>query len=182
MNRTASPSSATTRIVTLVMWRLGGWMPASVFALHVVLHEVFNAYATVPGLDIPMHVAGGLAIALVARRVFDWMWSPPLGQAPVVIRYLFVVGLTALAAVVWEFAEFLSDHYLGTRVQTGLEDTLLDMAMGLVGGLGYLAWHRLSHPALSSAPGRRRGPARASADSSIGTPSDGFAHDTHPVE
>jgi len=181
MNRTTSPSAPTNSILTLVLWRLGGWMPASIFALHVVLHEVFNAYATVPGLDIPMHVAGGVAIALVAGRVFDWMWSPPLGPAPAVIRYLFAIGLTAFAAVVWEFAEFLSDHYLGTRVQTGLDDTLLDMAMGLTGGIGYLAWHWLRQRA-PSAPSPRRESARVSADQPIGTPSDGFAHETHQVE
>lgn len=132
--------SAGLRAIAGGIWRLGGWAPAAVFALHVILHEVFDAYARIPHLDVPMHVAGGAAIALVAWRSFGWVVT---GVFPPMIRLAFVVGLTSFAAVVWELAEFLSDRYLGTRVQTGLEDTLLDMTMGLVGGFGYVALRRL---------------------------------------
>ena len=36
-------------------------------------------------------------------------------------------------------AEFFSDRLFGTHAQLGLEDTLLDMALGVAGGLAYLA-------------------------------------------
>ena len=55
---------------------------------------------------------------------------------------VFVVSLTATASVVWEFAEFTSDVFFGTRAQLGLDDTLFDMALGIAGGLSYavMSW------------------------------------------
>lgn len=50
-----------------------------------------------------------------------------------------VLGMTGTATVFWEFAEFVSDRFFGTHAQVGLEDTLLDMALGVAGGLAYLA-------------------------------------------
>jgi hypothetical protein len=48
---------------------------------------------------------------------------------------LLVFGWTAVAAVVWEFAEFTSDRLFGTRMQGGdLPDTLKDLLCGLIGG------------------------------------------------
>jgi hypothetical protein len=44
------------------------------------------------------------------------------------------VGLVCLAAVFWEFAEWTADHTLGTHCQLGLDDTLGDIVMGLLGG------------------------------------------------
>ena len=41
---------------------------------------------------------------------------------------------TATSAVLWEFAEYISDHSFGSQTQGGLEDTLLDMLLGILGG------------------------------------------------
>jgi hypothetical protein len=41
--------------------------------------------------------------------------------------------------VVWELAEWVSDRYLGTNAQLWLGDTLLDMLLGLTGGLMFVA-------------------------------------------
>ena len=51
---------------------------------------------------------------------------------------------TVACALFWEFAEFLSDRYFGTNSQVGLEDTLLDMLLGVVGGAVFvgIAWFR----------------------------------------
>jgi hypothetical protein len=46
--------------------------------------------------------------------------------------------------VFWEFAEFTSDALFGTQAQLGLDDTMLDMALGIAGGLSYAVttWRR----------------------------------------
>jgi hypothetical protein len=51
-------------------------------------------------------------------------------------------------------AEYLSDRFFGTHAQVDLEDTLLDMFLGLVGGLSFLVANRLLAPA-SLAPTTR---------------------------
>lgn len=50
-----------------------------------------------------------------------------------------VFALTATAAVAWEFAERISDRCLHSHAQIGLDDTLFDMALGIVGGAVLLA-------------------------------------------
>jgi hypothetical protein len=54
-----------------------------------------------------------------------------------IAEVVFVVSLTATSSVLWEFAEFTSDAVFGTHAQLGLDDTLLDMALGIAGGLWY---------------------------------------------
>lgn len=124
----------------------GAWAPIAVFLAHVFASRGLNAYAWYPPLDIPMHFAGGVAIA---HFFAVGLAALPEGAVAGRFRPLFegvaTFALTCTAAVFWEFAEFLSDRYFGTRAQGGLEDTLLDMALGAAGGLTYAltaSWSR----------------------------------------
>lgn len=120
--------------------REAGWAPTLVFLLHVVLSRVFGAYIRFPPLDIPMHFFGGLAIAFFFGR--SYRAAERLGLLGQPARWLYFVMVPAwatTATVLWEFAEFLSDRYLGTRAQLGLEDTLGDMLLGCLGSLVFLA-------------------------------------------
>jgi len=118
----------------------------------VFISRVLNAYLLFPPLDIPMHFFGGVAIAyffancfraLPAGSILSWL-RPWLAAA-------MVLALTSTATVFWEFAEFFSDRFLGTHAQLGLGDTLLDMALGIAGGLTYLAMAAKLHT-LGDAP------------------------------
>jgi hypothetical protein len=121
--------------------RRAGWAPAAVFAAHVVASKGFDAYRHVPHFDVPMHLLGGVAIAYFFHA------GSRLGSAAGVLapyhrltHGLLVFGLTCATAVFWEFAEFLADRYLGTNMQGGdLNDTLLDLLLGMCGGLALLA-------------------------------------------
>ncbi|HEV8238076.1 MAG TPA: hypothetical protein VGS57_01765 [Thermoanaerobaculia bacterium] len=87
-----------------------------------------------------MHFFGGVAIAYFfascARALPVGAVSPSL--RPWLVALL-VFALTGTATVFWEFAEFLSDRLFATHAQLGLADTLLDMALGVGGGVTYLA-------------------------------------------
>ena len=129
-----------TVIASLVtLFRSAGWAPTLVFGIHVFISRGLNAYVLFPPLDIPMHFFGGVVIALFIWRCFAAISpaaiAPPL--RPVLIALL-VFSFTATATVFWEFAEFLSDRLFRTNAQVGLEDTLLDMALGLAGCLCWL--------------------------------------------
>jgi hypothetical protein len=114
------------------------WAPVLVFGLHVLSSRVFDLYALWPPLDVPMHLAGGLAIGFFFHQITARCTGAGLLAAPAWMIAVAVFALTGTAAVLWEFAEFLSDRYLGTHAQGGLQDTLGDMALGIAGGLGYL--------------------------------------------
>lgn len=115
--------------------RAAGWAPLLVFGLHLVLSRGFAVYAVFPELDIPIHFLGGVAIAsffaaaLSAEeaRVFLGPMSE-LGQQAFALTAVFAAAMT------WEFAEWTTDRLGVSHAQLGLDDTLLDMAFGVVGG------------------------------------------------
>jgi hypothetical protein len=45
-----------------------------------------------------------------------------------------IITLTATAAVIWEFAEFLSDQVLETDLQGSIANTMQDQFLGILGG------------------------------------------------
>jgi hypothetical protein len=124
--------------------RQAAWAPIAVFLAHAAASKGFDVYDRYPDFDVPMHLLGGVAIAywfhVASLRGSDF---GVLGRPHRLTHCLLVFGMTCVAAVFWEFAEFLSDHYLGTGMQGGdLNDTLLDLLLGLVGGCVFLvgAW------------------------------------------
>src|SRR5688500_274134 len=126
------------RLLRELWWR-AGWFPTLVFLLHVFISRVVNGYILYPPLDIPMHFLGGVAIAFFFSRCLAMVPERAISGPPRhLAQALLVFSLTGTATVFWEFAEFFSDRLFGTRAQLGLEDTLLDMALGVAGGLAYL--------------------------------------------
>jgi hypothetical protein len=122
--------------------RRAAWAPVLVFGIHVVGIWSVDIYRRFPDFDIFMHFAGGVAIAhFFGTSVQTAIRSRLLGEPADVLVPPLILGLTSLAAVVWEFAEFLADHLFGTHSQPSLEDTLLDLLMGLLGGAAWIIGH-----------------------------------------
>jgi hypothetical protein len=142
----AEPPTSDSRALRVAkdLLRRALWFPLAVFLAHVILSRVLFAYAYFPRLDRPVHVLGGIAIAFSVWRGIDILVRArvlePLQPA---VRVVLVFALTCAAAVFWEFAEFVSDRTIGTHAQLGLDDTLLDMSLGILGGLAYLGWKAL---------------------------------------
>lgn len=121
------------------------WLPLAVFVGHVVLSSLFFAYEHFPPLDGPVHVLGGFAIAFAAWHGIEVLvGAGVLDPVQVSLRMVLVFALTCTASVFWEFLEYVADHTIGTHAQLGLEDTLVDMLLGIVGGIVYLAWQGLA--------------------------------------
>jgi hypothetical protein len=120
--------------------RRAAWLPLGVFLTHVVAARIFNAYESFPLLDVPMHLVGGIAIAYFIREsLLIFCKARLLGPIDAVVELILVFSLVCTAAVFWEFAEFAADRIINTHSQRGLEDTLADMLMGIIGGALYLA-------------------------------------------
>ncbi len=88
-----------------------------------------------------MHLLGGMAIAFFFSRLLDILGDYTIvDRVDGLLRAIFLIALTATAAVLWEFAEYISDHSLGTQTQGGLADTLLDMLFGILGGFAMVSF------------------------------------------
>ncbi len=121
--------------------RQAGWAPTLVFLVHVYASCVLDAYVRYWALDIVMHVAGGVAIAYFFHAGLERLPPDVIGpRHRSAVHAAAVFALTATASVFWEFAEYASDRLFGTRAQLELEDTLLDLALGVVGGVLYVAF------------------------------------------
>jgi hypothetical protein len=94
-----------------------------------------------------MHVLGGIAVAFSLCRGIDVLVNSGfLERVQPALLAVLVFALTSTAAVFWEFVEFVSDYTIGTNSQVGLNDTLIDMLLGIIAGLVYLGWKGLLAP------------------------------------
>jgi hypothetical protein len=124
----------------LTTLREGGWAPLSVFVIYRVA-KGFGAYLAYPPLDIPTHFMGGVAIAYFYLSAIANA-QKLVGNIPVPIQILFAFTCTGTTTVLWEFFEYVSDFFFHTNMILGLEDTLKDMFLGLLGGMILLLWLR----------------------------------------
>ena len=125
------------------------WMVAS---LRELLHPLIVAYIAIaigadavraygywPDLDVPMHYAGAVALTFAldrsVARAYEFRVLKPIGRWQ---RALGVFALVCMVSMFWEIGEYLSDRYLGTHAQAGLDDTMTDMIIDIAGSLSFL--------------------------------------------
>jgi len=117
-----------------------GWLPVAVLLVHAIGVSVFNAYARWPAFDIPMHFLGGVAVAFFFTGTISVLHEHKLTQPlESYFQLPLVFGLTCAATVFWEFFEWTLARAFGSALQLGLDDTLLDMLLGIVGGCVFMA-------------------------------------------
>jgi hypothetical protein len=132
-----------------------GWAPSLVFIVHVLVHVAFDAYDRYPVLDMPVHFLGGVVIAFfLSRASINASRFRVIGPFQPTTHLVLVGSLVCSATVFWEFAEYVYDRAFGTRHQLSLDDTLLDMLLGIIGGGVFLigsAWTGgLADPSIES--------------------------------
>jgi hypothetical protein len=117
-----------------------GWAPLSVFGFYL-FGLVFHLFKLFPTLDIPTHFLGGVVITYFYRSAIGNS-QRIVGDIPLPIQILLAFTCTGTTIILWEFYENLFDFFLGTRMVRGLEDTILDMLLGLLGALVLSAFYR----------------------------------------
>lgn len=116
-----------------------GWAPLAVLGLHILGSKVLGAYAAFPDLDVPMHVLGGMAIGYFFwRSAITAHGQIALGSLGLGGRAVLSAALTATSTLVWECAEWTGDRLGFTSAQAGLDDTMLDMVVGALGGVAVI--------------------------------------------
>jgi hypothetical protein len=97
---------------------------------------VLDWYAAVPALDLAVHFAATGVLAALAFRLWQrWLEpapQPPLAGARIVLP---VLSLGALLSVLWEFGEWFGYYLVSSDINVGYDDTVGDLAAGLLGSL-----------------------------------------------
>jgi hypothetical protein len=94
-----------------------------------------------PSLDIPTHFMGGVAITYFYRSAIRNSHRA-LGYIPHPIQIVLGFTCTGTTIILWEFYENAFDFLFGTHMVRGLEDTIVDMAIGLFGALTLSLFYR----------------------------------------
>lgn len=120
--------------------REAGWAPLSVLAFYAI-GLAFHWFDIFPPLDIPTHFMGGVAITYFFRSAIKQS-QKFLGDIPPLIQILFAFTSTGTTIILWEFYENAFDYLFGTTMVRGITDTIVDMAVGLMGALALSALYR----------------------------------------
>ena len=65
-----------------------------------------------------------------------------VGEIPIPIQILLAFTCTGTTIIFWEFYENALDYFLGTHMVRGLEDTMIDMFLGVLGALVLSLFYR----------------------------------------
>jgi hypothetical protein len=115
-------------------FRQAAWAPLLVFCSMLAADKGFKLLRLYPWLDVPLHFAGGVAIAYFFRVCVAHS-EQQFGSIPIAIQRTLSIGLTAVAAIAWEILEYLFDLNFGTLLNHGVSDTLSDLFSGLSGAI-----------------------------------------------
>ena len=108
-------------------------LPITLFILDIVL-VMMNAYSRFDWLDMPMHFLGGVFTCYTAYSILtvyqEKTKTPEMNKK---FATLFLIGIVAIVAIMWEFAEFGADLFFHLGLQQTVPDTLSDLFFGLSG-------------------------------------------------
>lgn len=101
--------------------------PILVSLAHLIVRDGLHLYVRRPSIDLPFHYIGGFSIVYTASLILSRLESEKM-IAPLnkIIFVILLLSLTATTAVVWEFAEFISDQVLRTHLQPSIANTMQD--------------------------------------------------------
>lgn len=133
MNDTTSMKNNKYMIWILATLRESAWAPLSVFGFYLfgLAIHLFDAF---PPLDVPTHFMGGVTITYFYRSLIRNS-QKIFGDIPLPIQIVFAFTCTGTTAVFWEFYENIMDRVFGFHMVRGLEDTIVDLILGISGAL-----------------------------------------------
>ena len=125
-----------------ILLKLAIW-PGIVVVVNFSLYRIFPIQYLDWHLDTPLHFLGGMSIAFVVCAVMTMLERRgDLVIKQVLVRVVLMAAVVALAAVCWEFYEFVGDYFFGTHLQHSLADTMKDLFMGLSGGIVFALFRK----------------------------------------
>ena len=120
--------------------REAAWAPLSIFVSYLV-GLALQLFKLFPPLDIPFHFLGGIVITYFYRSVIRNS-QKLVGEIPFPVQILFAFTCTGTTTILWEFYENILDFFIGTHMVRGLQDTIMDLFLGLFGALVFSLFYR----------------------------------------
>ena len=101
------------------------------------LGSVINLYNKIWWYDIFVHFLSGIFTSFLAIEVLKWF--NVYKDKNKIFNALFIISISLMVAVLWEFCEFTGDTLFGMNVQhsieTGVKDTMEDMLVAFLGSI-----------------------------------------------
>ena len=113
----------------------GAWAPIVAFSLNILCY-LLNLYAIYPCIDIPGHFIGGMGISyFYIQSISCALKYKLIGRPSFFIILLLLFLLTCTTTVFWELLEWGFDIIFYTHLQINLNETMVDMLVGTIGGI-----------------------------------------------
>ena len=107
--------------------------PILLFILGWILYFL-GLFNSITWLDTLMHFLGGIVLGYTYFFMIKHFISKNYLKLNTFFMIVFVTSLVAFTTVLWEFYQFFLALFTTIPVQLSIEDTLLDMFLGLFGG------------------------------------------------
>lgn len=120
--------------------RAAAWAPLGILGIYLLAREL-RLFKMFPPLDIPTHFLGGVAITYFFRVAIRNS-QKLLGEIPFPIQILLAITCTGTIAILWELYENILDFFFATGMVRGVEDTIVDLLMGLLGAFALSLFYR----------------------------------------
>jgi hypothetical protein len=124
----------------ITTFKEAAWAPLLIMVAYV-FGLAFHLYKSYPWIDIPSHLLGGVTITYFYRAAIRNS-QKFVGAIPIPVQILFAFTATGTTTILWEFYENLVDYFLKTHIVRGLEDTITDLFLGLIGALVLSLFYR----------------------------------------
>lgn len=120
--------------------REAAWAPLGVFGFYL-LGRSLQLFKLYPPLDIPTHFLGGVVITYFYRVAIRHS-QKLVGEIPFPVQVLFAFTCTGTTTIFWEFYENVLDFFFNTQMVRGVEDTIVDLLVGLLGALVFSLFYK----------------------------------------
>lgn len=116
------------------------WAPLGVLGFYL-LGRSLQLFKLYPPLDIPTHFVGGVVITYFYRVALRRS-QELVGDIPFPVQVLFAFTCTGTTTIFWEFYENVLDFFFNTQMVRGVEDTIVDLFVGLLGALALSLFYK----------------------------------------
>lgn len=120
--------------------REAAWAPLGVFGFYL-LGRSLQLFKLYPPLDIPTHFLGGVVITYFYRVAIRHS-QKLVGEIPFPVQVLLAFTCTGTTTIFWEFYENVLDFFFNTQMVRGVEDTIVDLLVGLLGALVFSLFYK----------------------------------------
>jgi len=115
-------------------------LPIILFVINCII-LILNLHENNYWISILEHFLGGLFISYSYYSFILFLQDKQIiSPTNSLTLSLFIISLTGTTTVLWELAEFMVDYFFDIHMQLGLGDTMLDMALGILGSITALVY------------------------------------------